>query len=293
MNLCYVIITPARNEEKLIEGTIRSMISQVLLPLKWVIVSDGSTDSTDAIVQRYLPKYPWIQLVQRPIHNRRDFAGKVAAFEQGRMALSSMHYDLIGSMDADLTFGSDYFLFLAEKFAQNPRLGLAGTPFVEGTTSYDYRFTNIEHVSGSCQLFRRECFEDIGGYTPIKGGGIDWVAVTTSRMKGWETRTYLERVCHHHRPMGTASVGIYRALYRLGRQEYYLGGHPIWQFFRAAFQVTRKPYVIGGMCLLLGYWHALLTRIEIEVSPELVRFHRAEQMKRLRRMLFPWLRRSR
>ena len=70
-------------------------------------------------------------------------------------------------------------------------------------THYDYRFTNIEHVSGACQLFRRACFEEIGGYFPIKGGGIDWTAVTTARMIGWQTRTFTDKTCLHHRPMGT------------------------------------------------------------------------------------------
>ena len=123
----------------------------------------------------------------------------------------------------------------------------AGTPFVEGGAHYDYRFTNIEHVSGACQLFRRQCFEDIGGYVPIKGGGIDWVAVTTARMKGWQTRTFTEKSCRHHRPMGTAhraaSLG---AIFRHGQKDYYLGGHPAWQLFRSVYQLTRPPYVVGG-----------------------------------------------
>ena len=38
----YVIITAARNEEAYIENTIQSVISQTALPLKWIIVSDGS-----------------------------------------------------------------------------------------------------------------------------------------------------------------------------------------------------------------------------------------------------------
>ena len=111
---------------------------------------------------------------------------------------------------------------------------MTGTPFVEGTTSYDFRFTPVEHVSGACQLFRWKCYEEIGGYTPVKGGGIDWIAVTTARMKGWKTRTFVEMVCYHHRPMGTASAGKAIANFRLGQQDYYLGGHPLWQLYPAA-----------------------------------------------------------
>ena len=91
-----------------------------------------------------------------------------------------MNYDVIGNLDADISFGPDYFEFLLAKFYDDPMLGCAGTPFVENGIHYDYRYTNIEHVSGACQMFRKQCFGDIGGYVPIKGGGIDFVAVTTA-----------------------------------------------------------------------------------------------------------------
>ena len=125
------------------------------------------------------------------------------AFNAGYAKVSDLKYEAIGSLDADISFDEDYFHLLLSKMSKYPSLGVVGTPFVEeGRKSYDYRFVSIEHVSGACQLFRRECFEAIGGYTPIKGGGIDLVAVITSRMKGWRTRSFTERVCFHHRGMG-------------------------------------------------------------------------------------------
>lgn len=282
----YVLITPARNEEQFIEGTIESVIAQTVLPRKWVIVSDGSTDRTDEIVKKYLPGHPFIELVRRPEHAGRHFGAKARCFNAGYETVRGDAYDVIGNLDADITFEKDYFEFLLDRFADDPRLGVAGTPFVEGDASYDYRFTSIEHVSGACQLFRRACFEEVGGYVPVPGGGVDWIAVTTARMTGWRTRTFVEKVCHHHRPMGTATAGTaLRACYKLGRQDYVLGGHPLWQVFRAGFQMTRKPYVLGGLLVLAGYLGALGRRVERPVSPQLVRFHRREQMQRLRRAL--------
>ena len=181
----YVLITPARNEAAYIENTILSVISQTVLPIKWVIVSDGSTDATDKIVISYASSNSWIELVRMPEHRDRQFAAKVHCFNAGYDKLQGLKYDVIGNLDADITFEKDYFEFLLGKFHKNPELGVAGTPFVEGNEkTYDYRYTNIEHVSGACQLFRHQCYEEIGGYTPIRGGGIDWVAVTTARMKG-------------------------------------------------------------------------------------------------------------
>lgn len=281
----YVVVTPARNEARFIELTIKSMLAQTIRALKWVIVSDGSTDETDDIVRKYTAAHDWIELVRMPEHRDRQFAAKVSAFKAGYARVRHINYGAIAALDADISFDRDYFSFLLGKLAENPKLGLVGTPFVQDGMTYDYRFASIEHVSGACQLFRRDCFEDIGGYMPVKGGGIDWIAVTTARMNGWKTRTFTEKVCHHHRPMGTASAGKLRALFMLGRQDYYLGGHPLWQLFRGCYQMQRKPYVIGGLWLAAGYGWGWLNGLERPVSRELIRFHQQEQMHRLRQSL--------
>ena len=190
-DLKYVLITPARNEEDFVEQTILSVIGQTKRPWKWVIVSDGSTDRTDDIVRKSLMRHEWIDLVRMPERRDRHFAAKVQCFNAGYERVRGEDFDIIGNLDADITFGTDHFEFLNGKFAIDPLLGVAGTPFVEGATSYDFRFTSTEHVSGACQLFRRQCYEEIGGYVQVKGGGIDWIAVTTARMKGWKTRTFV------------------------------------------------------------------------------------------------------
>jgi glycosyltransferase involved in cell wall biosynthesis len=283
--LSYVLITPARNEEAYIEKTIQSVISQKYLPKRWVIVSDGSTDRTDEIVQKYVIDNSWIEFLRMPEKRERQFAAKVQCFNAGYERLKDMSYDIIGNLDADISFESDYLVFLLSKFLEFPRLGVAGTPFMEGTSHYDYRFTNIEHVSGACQLFRRECFEDIGGYVPIKAGGIDWIAVTTARMKGWMTRTFTEKTCLHHRPMGTGNSSALLAWFRLGSKDYFLGNHPLWEMFRALYQMAKRPYIIRGSLLLLGYTWASLKRMDRPTSEELIKFHRNEQMQRLKNIV--------
>jgi glycosyltransferase involved in cell wall biosynthesis len=188
----YVLITPARNEAQFIELTIKSVLTQLVRPLKWVIVSDGSTDNTDPIVKQCTANAPWIELLRMPERRERDFAGKVHAFEAGYARMAGLKFDVIVSLDADISFEADYFSLLLEKLSADPKLGLVGTPFQEDSgQAYDYRFVSIEHVSGACQVFRRECFEEIGGYLPVKGGSIDHIAVITARMKGWKTRTFI------------------------------------------------------------------------------------------------------
>ena len=281
----YVIITPARNEAQFIELTLKSVLAQTILPLKWVIVSDGSTDGTDEIVKEYAAHRPWIELVRTPERQERDFAGKVHAFNAGYARVRDLDYDLIVSLDADISFDRDYFSLLLGKLSADPTLGLVGTPFQEASgQTYDYRFVSIEHVSGACQVFRRECFEAIGGYLPVKGGSIDHIAVITARMKGWKTQTFTEKVCLHHREMGTAERSVLTARFRLGVKDYTVGNHPLWELFRTGYQMAKPPLAFGGLALGTGYFWALLRRVERPISRDLIDFHRREQMQRLKKL---------
>jgi len=280
----YVLITPAHNEERFITKTLGSMAAQTLLPERWIIVNDGSTDKTADIAASYAQRFPWIQLVHRSPRLDRHFGAKVHAFNAGLEHVQSVPFEVIGNLDADLSFEPDYLEFLIGKFAEDPRLGVAGTPFTEddGYDTARDSFEGENHVAGGCQLFRRQCFEEVGGYIPNRAGGIDWIAVTTARMRGWKTQSFPEKRFHHYRTLGTAGKGPLRALFSYGEKDYYLGGSPIWQLFRVAYRMTKKPVLLGGLALLSGYICAALRRSHRAASPELMRFHRHEQMKKLR-----------
>jgi poly-beta-1,6-N-acetyl-D-glucosamine synthase len=281
----YVIITPARNEAQFIELTLRSVVTQTILPMKWVIVSDGSTDGTDDIVGKYVADNPWIELLRMPERTERHFAGKVHAFNAGYAQVKDLNPNVIINLDGDVSIEPDHFQFLLSKFAENPELGVWGAPFREGSQQYDYRFSNIENVWGGCQLFRRECYESIGGYVPVKGGCIDHIAVVSARMKGWKTRTFTDRVCIHHRVMGTAQQGALKARFKMGAKDYSVGNHPVWEVARALYQMTKPPFVIGGVALAAGYLWRLAQREKIPVSQDLAAFTRREQMQRLRKLV--------
>jgi glycosyltransferase involved in cell wall biosynthesis len=282
----YVLITAARNEETVIRATLDSVTTQTRPPRRWVIVDDGSTDRTSAIVDEYAGQCEWIDLIRRPPRAARSFAGKVHAIDAGlaRLEATGLRYELLGNLDADVSFEPDYMEFLVERFAGDPRLGVGGTPFTQdgGYDSTRDSFEGDQYVAGPCQLFRAACFADIGGYVPNPAGGVDWIAVMTARMKGWNVRAFPEKRFHHHRPMGTAERGRVAAMFSYGEKDYYLGGSPLWEICRAAYQMTKPPYAAGGMSLLLGYGWAGLTRVPRAVSPELMRFHRGEQMRKLR-----------
>jgi biofilm PGA synthesis N-glycosyltransferase PgaC len=282
--LNYALITPARNEAEYIDLTIKSMIAQTHLPLKWIIVSDGSTDQTDEVVRKYVHEHKWIELVRMPERKERHFAGKVHAFQTGYERLRNTKAEIIGNLDADVSFEPQHFEFLIGRMSENPKIGVAGARFREGKFQYDYRFSNIENVWGGCQLFRRECYEEIGGYMPLKGGCIDHVAVLSARLHGWQTRTFTEKICIHHRQMGTAMQGSLKAKFKVGVKDYTVGNHPLWELARAAYQMKNRPILIGGLTLGLGYYWSLVRGAEVPLSPDLVAFVRKEQVDRLKRL---------
>ena len=283
----YVLVTPARNEASLIEFTIRAVTAQTVLPLRWVIISDGSTDGTDQIVSLHAAVHDWIELVKMPLRAERHFGGKALAIRAGLERVKDLPYEVVACLDADITFESDYFEYLLEKVACDPGLGIVGTPYKDTTSeTYDYRFVSVEHVSGACQVFRRSCYEQIGGYVVAKGGAIDSIAALTARMKGWKTRTFTDKICLHHRVIGSAQHGPIASRFTLGKRDYAVGNHPLWEFLRGLYQMTKKPFVVRGAALVAGYCWAALRRIERPVSAELRAFRRKEQMEHLTKVVF-------
>jgi len=290
----YVLITAARNEEALIEHTLRSVTAQTVLPARWVIVDDGSTDDTATVIGRYAERFAWIELVARPPRQERSFAGKADAVNTAFERLQSTAFDIVGNLDGDVSFAPDYMAFVLAQFSADPRLGVAGTPFTEngGYDSARDSFEGQNYVAGPFQLFRADCFRDIGGYVPNAAGGVDWMAVMTARMRGWTVRAFPQKRFHHHRSMGTAQRGAVAALFSYGEKDYYLGGSPVWQMFRVAYRVTKPPHLIGGLALFTGYVWAAMRRIPRPVSHELMAFHRQDQMQKLRAIVRRLLRRQ-
>jgi GT2 family glycosyltransferase len=280
----YVLVTPARNEAKFIELTIKSVVNQRVRPAKWVIVSDGSTDGTDEVVKQYAARYDWIELVRTSERRERHFAGKAAAFDAGYARTIGVAHDVVGNLDADVSIDdADYFAYLMRKFAENPGLGVVGTSYREGTVIYPNRYTSTEDVTGACQLFRRECFQAIGGYPALKFGGIDVVVVLRAQAEGWQTRTFTEKKCVHHRAVGSAHcVGTFQRLLQKGQKDYRLGSHPVIALFRSVYQMTSKPLVVGGVLMLLGYLWAMLSRVERAIPEELIELRRNDQLRRLK-----------
>jgi glycosyltransferase involved in cell wall biosynthesis len=281
MDLSYVLITPARNEEKYIEHTLKSVVAQTILPRRWIVVNDNSTDRTGEIVERYARDFPFLRLVTVRNRRKREFSSKVFAFNAGYAALDVPDYRFIGNLDADVSFGPEYYERIMGEFARTPGLGIAGGLILERQNGQmRERFANRYGVSGAVQVFARECYEAIGGYLPMRYGGEDPVSQYMARMHGWKVRTVPELKVIHHRPTGTAQGTLLRACFRAGAEEYTYGSHPLFQVVKCIHRLRERPYVLSGLSRMGGYLYAFLRR-DPRVPAPVIRFIRKEQMRRL------------
>lgn len=279
----YVIITPARNEEAYIERTIQSVVSQKVLPKKWVIVSDGSTDRTDKIVSGYAERHDFIQLLQKSRDSKRNFGAQVHAINAGYKQFGDIDFQFIGNLDADVSFEPDYYERMLEKFQQNPQLGLAGGVIHE---KYNGEFksrpyNSVRSVAHAVQLFRRECYEAIGGYIPLKYGGPDWYAEVMARMKGWQVESFPELRVLHHRQTASAG-GIMQGRFCEGLRAYSIGSHPLFEVLKTIRRIRANPYVIGSLVRLGGFIWGYCRREDRMVSDTFIEYIRKEQMQRLK-----------
>ncbi len=282
----YILITPAHNEDTFIEKTIESVTKQTILPEKWIIVDDGSTDRTSEIVKSYMGKYDFLELLKLERDRIRNFSSKVRAFNKGFEKVKNLEFDFIGNLDADITFEPDYFESILKEFELNPKLGIAGGDrfdLVNGEFKKVDR--SINSVSGAVQLFRKKCYLDIGGYRPLDYGGIDTVAESMARFEAWKVETFRDIIFYHHRRTGTAAVNILKAKFNLGIQEYLIGYHPIFEFLRIISRIAKKPYFSGSVAWLWGYVWASVNNYERPVSKDFVRKLRFEQITRLKSFL--------
>ena len=278
----YVLITAARNEEKFIERTIKCVVGQTIRPLKWIIVSNGSTDRTEEIVQNYVADNPWIELLRTPGTVERDFTAKAYALNEAYASVKDLPFDVVGNLDADISFEKGYFEFLLGNFRKDDQLGMAGTPYIEAGKDVSDRLRyDTNYVHGQCQLFRRECYEQIGGYLPHKLGGLDVIAVIQAKMKGWKVCSFKDKRFVHHRKMNSASSARLFVNFKDGQKDYFLGNHPLYQLVKVIYQISNKPYVIRGALMCAGYIWMFLIGYKRPVDRNFIKFRQQEQLRRI------------
>ena len=280
--LQYGLITPARNEAAYLGKTIEAVVSQRHRPVRWVIVNDGSTDETREIVTKYADRYDFITLVNREAAEKRNFGSKVAAIQAGLQRLSDTPHDLIGNLDADIIIRPDYYTNIVEEFEHDSRLGISGgviyQPNGNGFITDD---TTWDSVAGAVQLFRRECFQQIGGYLQLESGGIDAAAEIMARMHGWTVRKVANNGAYEQRRTGYAHGSTWTASFRDGVHYHKLGYGTVFYLLRCGYRIANPPIVAGSALGMLGFLFAKVARQPISLPPDVVSYLRSEQTSKI------------
>lgn len=277
------IITPARNEADHLPRLVTSIVRQTTVPTRWVIVSDGSTDGTDDIAAEAAARWPFIRFVRRDDDGGRDFAKKVSAIEVGLAQLDGDE-DFVGNVDADVEFPADYFEALLGQMDLDSSLGIAGGLVVDVDDDgvvHD-RPGRSDIVPGAVQLFRRRCFDQVGGYLPLRYGSEDTVACLMAQMQGWGTAVIDSLEVRHHRTSGTADRSLLRARYREGRRDYATGYHPLFALAKSIRRALESPVLFGSVARLVGFSIGLAGRRGPDVGDDVVAYLRTRQLRELR-----------
>lgn len=281
----YVLITPAYNEAAFIAQTIESVAAQTILPLRWIIVDDGSTDQTADIVNRCAARLHFIEYCRRVRQSGQTYYGSnVYAILQGYERLKGLDFDYLAILDADIVLCPDYYEQIFRRFDANRDLGIATGTYLE---EIDGRMVEAmidrRSTPKALQVFRRACYERIGGYIACRNGGEDTCTEIMARMNGWQTWSFPEIRVVHRRPVGKGDRGrVLRARFRQGLSDYCVATHPIFMLAKVLRRCLKeKPFMLSGLARLCGFTYGYVAREPRQIPRDAGRYVRKEQMRRL------------
>lgn len=278
-----VIVTPVRDEERHLALTIESVVAQTARPAEWVIVNDGSSDGTAKIADQAAATYEWIQVVHRADRGfRKAGEGVVAAFSDGLSKLRIKQWEYLVKLDGDLSFDPDYFASCLSYFAKHPRLGIAGGTVckqqLSGGFLPEFPHDPAFHVRGATKIYRRPCWDDIGGL--VAAAGWDTLDEVKANMLGWRTLTLPNVRLVQHRPTGGAA-GTWRNYFKNGQGSYLLGYHPAFMGAKCIRRCFHRPFLVVGLALFAGFASGYLKRLSRVGEANVIRYLRRQQLRRL------------
>ena len=282
----YLLISPCRNEAEYLRRTLDSVAAQSVRPAAWVVVDDGSTDETPAILEEYARRLPYLRVVQRADRGRREVGpGVIEAFYSGLETVRLEDFDYLCKLDMDLDLPVRYFELLMQRMEGNPRIGTtSGKPwFVHPQTgALAPEICGDEMSVGMTKFYRVACFNEIGGFVrEVMWDGID---CHRARMLGWIAESVDEEPLRfvHLRPQGASQKGILTGRLRAGFGQYFMGTSPLYCLARAIHQLPVHPVLIGSAAMLWGYLRSWLKGLPRYDDLKFRRFLRSYQHACLR-----------
>jgi biofilm PGA synthesis N-glycosyltransferase PgaC len=276
----YVIVSPVRDEEEYVQRTIDCVLSQTIRPAEWVIVDDGSGDGTARIIDQYAEKYSWIRIIHRVDRGERiPGTGVMEAFYDGYNRLQCQDWEFIVKLDGDVGLDPDYFQRCFEHLCNDPALGMCGgTMYCPRDGQLSIESNPQFHVRGPIKLYRRACWNAIGGL--LKTTGWDSLDEFQANRLGWRTKSFSEIKVIHYRPTG-AVQGAWRDGIKMGRASYIAGYHPVFMAAKCIKRLVQTPFIVVAIAHAYGFLSGYLQRIPQVQDRELIRYVRKQQIRRL------------
>ena len=263
MDDSYLLISPCRNEAEFMINTLDSVLNQSVLPAKWVIVDDGSTDATPDILRQYADRHGFIQIVTRENRGHRSVGpGVIEAFYAGLETVDLNDYGYVCKLDLDLELPGTYFETLIQKMDTNPRIGTcSGKPYNRRGNQLVSEKRGDEMSVGMTKFYRVACFQQIGGFVPE----VMWDAIDCHRCRqlGWIACSWDQPELRfvHLRVMGSSQSGVYVGRMRHGYGQYFMGTGIIYMLSTSIYRMSHPPYVFGGLAMFWGYLKSVLSRL--------------------------------
>jgi glycosyltransferase involved in cell wall biosynthesis len=283
MQRSYVLLTAAKDEEAYIGDVINHVIHQTVRPRAWFIIDDGSLDRTTAIVTKFAADYPFIHLQSAAARQGRSFGSQYKAINAAYELARPLDFEFLGVVDADQAPESPtYYESLFADFDRNPKLGMTSGYIYErdGAGVWKVRPSNSRDSTAASALFRRTCYDEIGGYTPLSYGGSDALAQLEARRRGWEVATRPDLPILHYRPTSSAG-GIWRGRFREGMMDGSFGTLPVFEILKCTRRLKSRPLLLGSFVRFGGYLWWRMTRKPL-LSPDQVAFLRQIQRAKIR-----------
>lgn len=282
----YIILIPAYNEASYIAKTLQSLADQTLLPELVLIINDGSTDQTAAIVESYTAQHPWMQLITKDSAAIHLPGSKVIqAFNYGLSFLpESITYDFIVKLDADLILPSDYFAHIAREFKHNSKLGMAGgVALIEKNNTWIIEnLTDKDHIRGAFKAYRKTCFQQIGGLQPAMGW--DTVDELLCRYYKWEILVRQDLQIKHLKPTGAQYDKSAR--YKQGEAFYRLHYGFLITLIASVKLASKKGKPLLFLDYIKGYFQAKTRKEPYLVTTEQGKFIRHYRWTKIKSKLF-------
>jgi glycosyltransferase involved in cell wall biosynthesis len=259
----YLIVSPCRDEAAYMRRTLDSVARQSVLPALWVVVDDGSTDDTPAILAEYAERLPFLRVIRREDRGRRSVGpGVIEAFYEGYRSVDPSQFDYVCKLDLDLELPPRYFESLMERMDADPRLGTcSGKPYSPVADGPPVReLAGDEMSAGMTKFYRTRCFTEIGGFVrEVMWDGID---CHRCRMLGWSAKSFdtSELRFLHLRPMGSSQNGLWTGRLRHGRGQWFMGTSLPYMTASALYRVFEPPFLTGSVAMWLGFATSMLAR---------------------------------